>query len=531
MTTFLNFPQKCQLVLKVFAALLAGMLFSFDESVYANTGRVLSNSELSENEGTGGETTPEVGVDEETEEAAGAIDDESPPATCWGLELSEIYTYYASGQAKPDQFIEILNASEEAVDLGKCVIEYYIAYAGTPEGEPGELKESIALSGVLAPDELWAWHSDDERSLTKDPSGAVTLRVVNDIGEVVDQYSYSEQKEGRAWAWFGIDAETGEENWRLTYATTPGAENKVQDCSDPEKVLNPETGRCVNPPEEEEVEEDTSHLPSQCQGLVFSEIFTYYEDSADEQFIEVHNTNSESIQLDGCAIEYKGKEIALSGVLGADDYLARYTPEISLTKNPSKSNELKLVDVNGEERDSLTYYHGQKKGVAYAQFDFLWSGEENWQQTYSLTPGEPNAYQQYKTCPEGKAINEATGNCVKVTSEAVLEACPPGKYRNPLTNRCKSIFTASTELEPCQEGYERNPETNRCRKIVSNSGADYAFAMDTKEGDTNFIAFGVLGAIGVMGVAYVTWQFRREIVAGGRKLAVKMGQKKPGAPT
>ena len=519
MKIFSKIHNTCKPILQILAILVLGITICLDESVYANFVDEISNSEFVEQQ---------ENEQNEDQEQMGA--DEAPPENCWGLEFSEVYTYYTSGEKKTDQFIELVNTSEESLNLSGCSIEYSILYAND---DSPTLKEKIALTGEVASEEYWVWFASDEQSLTKDPSGAVTLRLIGTTGEEIDTYTYSGQKEGRSWAWFGVNEDGGEEDWQLTYALTPGSTNKKQDCKDPTKVLNPETGRCVNPPESEsdDEEEDSTHLSAQCEGLKFSEILTYYEDAADEQFIELYNSTSEKIKLDGCKIRYKSKTIALTGEIDADGYLAHYTAGVTLTKNPTKSNELKLIDVNGVERDSLVYYHGQKKGVAYAQFDYLWTGEENWQQTYAPTPGVPNVYQEYKTCPQGKVINEATGNCVNVSSDAVLEPCPPGKYRNPLTNRCKSILASTSELKPCPEGYERNPETNRCRKIVNNDGADYAFMMDTSEGNTNFVAFAALGAVGVMGVSYVTWQFRHEIAKGYRKVAEKLGRKKMSPPT
>ena len=540
MTKIFNFRHTCKINVKVLTIVFLTVLCCLDEGVYANSLRSLSNSENEESSvgnanilssdviPSEADLLPDQDDDEEPNDA-----DESPPDKCWGLEFSEVYTYYTTGENKNDQYIEIFNTTDTEIDLTGCTVEYYILYSNqqSDDEDLGTLKTTIPLNGKIGGEGYLAWFANNEHSLTKDPSGVVTLRLLNDAGDEVDRYTYNDQKEGRAWAWFGV-TETGQEDWRLTYALTPNAANQIQDCADPEKILNPETGRCINPPEEdEEPEMENSNLPSQCEGLVFSEIFTYYEDSVDEQFVELYNSSSEWIQLDGCSIQYKSKKIELSGGIAADEYLARYVPEVSLTKNPSKSNELKLVDVNGQTRDTLIYYHGQKKGVAYAQFDFLWTGEENWQHTYAPTPGEPNVYQKYKTCPEGKVINEETGNCVKISSSTVLEPCPPGKYRNPLTNRCKSVFAASSELKPCPEGYERNPETNRCRKIVSNTGADYGFSITATEGDNNFIAFGALGAVGVMGVCYVTWQFRREITAIGKKVADKIKRSKPTSPT
>ncbi|MCL2001886.1 hypothetical protein FWG76_00575, partial [Candidatus Saccharibacteria bacterium] len=62
-----------------------------------------------------------------------------------------------------------------------------------------------------------------------------------------------------------------------------------------------------------------------------------------------------------------------------------------------------------------------------------------------------------------------------------LADCGEGRYRNPLTNRCKKI-EVPTEQKPCNEGYERNPETNRCRKIRENSGAALGFSVPDSGG-------------------------------------------------
>jgi hypothetical protein len=62
-----------------------------------------------------------------------------------------------------------------------------------------------------------------------------------------------------------------------------------------------------------------------------------------------------------------------------------------------------------------------------------------------------------------------------------LKPCPPGKERNPLTNRCRKIAAKPvspkpkpvvsgkkpTATKPCPPGKERNPLTNRCRKIAA----------------------------------------------------------------
>lgn len=267
----------------------------------------------------------------------------------------------------------------------------------------------------------------------------------------------------------------------------------------------------------------TSTANAICRGIEFTEIFSYYADSKAEQFIELHNFTDQTTSLAGCAIKYKNKTYPLGGELGADGYQAifpdRLQPNFSLTKNPNSSNTVELVDQSGQTVDLLVYNHGQKKSTSFALF-YDQSGAEIWQQTYAVTPGSVNNYQEFRTCPAGKVINPATGNCVKATKASqTVSDCPAGKYRNPLTGRCKNIASASKESKPCAEGYERNPETNRCRKIsASNEGAGYALVPTTGSGRSTFVAFGVVALVVGCGVIYIVVQFRREIARAFRKV-------------
>ena len=255
----------------------------------------------------------------------------------------------------------------------------------------------------------------------------------------------------------------------------------------------------------------------QCRALKFTELFTYYETSATEQFIELFNESDEEVELDGCFINYKGKNYALTGKIGARSFKAiRPLSDlgIALTKNPTSANKLLIIDTDGEVVDSLTYYSGQKKGVSLVLVGYRNDGSKNWEQTYSPTPGTENDYQQFKTCPVGKVINLETGNCVNDTALATttLAACPAGKYRNPLTGRCKSYATtASATLKPCAEGYERNPETNRCRKIVQNTGADYPVVTSNVEEKTELVSIWAIATVITAGIGYIIFQYRDEL--------------------
>lgn len=261
---------------------------------------------------------------------------------------------------------------------------------------------------------------------------------------------------------------------------------------------------------------------AQCKGMVFSEILSYYELNAGEQFVELYNAGDGQILLDGCSLRYKNKYYTLNGVVQPEEYFARYGGDFVLTKNPTTQNIIELIDVNGEVVDTLIFYNGQKKAMSYAQFGYDANGKEQWLQTYMPTPGEANNFQKFKTCTDGKVINEETGNCVKATTlDTELEPCPAGKYRNPLTGRCKS-YEVETE-KVCADGYYLNPETNRCKKITDNTGAEYALEEKEYTESSTFVALWALIGVVVAGIIYVIWQYRKEIKALITKMASRLG--------
>ena len=269
-------------------------------------------------------------------------------------------------------------------------------------------------------------------------------------------------------------------------------------------------------------EEGYGQAASQCKGVQFSEILTYYETFKSEQFIELYNTRSEQVLLDGCQIRYKNKNHTLHGIIAPEGYFV-YLPEgFNLTKNPVNSNTIELIDTDGDTIDSLTYPNGQRKGASFAFIGYDNSGEEIWRVTYAPTPGSANNYQEFRSCEEGKVLNEATGNCVKATTVSA-KVCKEGQYLNVLTGRCKKYETATEKT--CKEGYYLNPDTNRCRKIAENNGADYNLQPESYEEQSSFIAlYAVLGVVGA-GAAYLIYEFRHEIAQGFSALKKKITKK------
>lgn len=255
-----------------------------------------------------------------------------------------------------------------------------------------------------------------------------------------------------------------------------------------------------------------------CKNVMFSEILSYYETLQSEQFIELYNNGAENVNLKGCFIRYKGKKYLLDGMISPEGYFVKRLNDFKLTKNPTTSNLLELIDVDDVVVDKLEYPNGQRKGTSYAFVGYDSSGSEIWKVTYAPTPGEPNNYQEFKTCETGKVLNEVTGNCVKITSISE-KICGAGQYLNILTGRCRKIPNDSeTGPKKCKEGYYLNEETGRCRKSQNNNGADYALVPETYSESSSFVGLYLVFGVIVVGIIYIIYEFRREIWKIFRKI-------------
>ncbi|MDO4759171.1 MAG: hypothetical protein Q4A30_00050 [Candidatus Saccharibacteria bacterium] len=273
-------------------------------------------------------------------------------------------------------------------------------------------------------------------------------------------------------------------------------------------------GAYLSPPPSPDTEE--APLPV-CQGLIFNELFSYYESNQSEQFVELHNISDENLKLQGCSIRYRKQVLPLFGEVAAGDFFLVSLQKFPITKNPSSTGRLELFDANSDLLDTLIYPHGQKKSAAYARFGHHPSGQSKWLITFQPTPGAQNIFQEFRSCPAGKIINPETGNCIKSATLSQLSSdCPPSFYRNPATGRCKKLV--ATTDSSCPPGYERHPETKRCRKIKQNTGAPYPVSLELSETRDSFLAFGAVVLILLGGVFYTVFQFRHELQKFFRKI-------------
>lgn len=122
------------------------------------------------------------------------------------------------------------------------------------------------------------------------------------------------------------------------------------------------------------------------------------------------------------------------------------------------------------------------------------------------------------SCDIDQYRNPETGRCRKIASASSLTPCKDGQYRSEETNRCRSISAATSELAPCKEGQERNPDTNRCRNAAAKSVPAAAYAIEpVKDSAKAFVGWWALGGILLLAMGYAGWEWRREIGVFVRK--------------
>lgn len=117
------------------------------------------------------------------------------------------------------------------------------------------------------------------------------------------------------------------------------------------------------------------------------------------------------------------------------------------------------------------------------------------------------------SCDADQYRNPETGRCRKIATAASLALCKEGQYRSEETNRCRNIVAANTPV-PCAEGQERNPQTNRCRNVPAKSIPEAAFAVQpVAEGMKAFVGWWALGGVGLLALGYAGWEWRREVMS------------------
>lgn len=303
--------------------------------------------------------------------------------------------------------------------------------------------------------------------------------------------------------------------------------------------------------------DDGLYMAPSAPGIIVAEIYPYssscspFDDSVlCGDYIKLYNPTPSTITLDDMVLRTDSSSASrtasntftLSGELASGEYKTIFTTDsgarLSLTNS---GGYVWLEDLYGLEiyHDTLARY--ESAGSSLQGYSFALADDDTWQWTSTPQPHGDNIitapveapcpegkYRNPETnrcrsledtlnaltaCEEGYERNPTTNRCRKIVDagSSTLTPCKEGQERNPATNRCRSIASAVAELLPCDEGYERNPTTNRCRKVSSGEIPEAPFAVERIETQAPAWQWWVGGVIlgGIAG--YAIWEWRREI--------------------
>ncbi len=353
--------------------------------------------------------------------------------------ITEIYANAPGSSELGHEYIELHNQSLLPVNLDG----YLISRAGNSSRQlldglslvPGEYLAIITSFSLL------------------NSGGTVYLHYPSDeTEELILEQNYISLDESHSWSLIG-------KAWQESMPTPSESNPVIQ----------------IEPDEETDEEETESEVlePDVCQiSTVFiNEIVANPagSDTRGGEFVELYNGGKETVSLEGCKIKTDK----------LDEFLL---PNAFIEPNGYFVARLSNNLLNGG--GTVTFLTAtQEYEVVYPTLgdDESWSiidGE--WITTELMTPGtlnqptpqkQANAVQDDSSsaCPEGKFRNPETNRCKTIVETAgSLLPCSSGSTRNPETNRCRKISTSiASTLKACAADQERNPDTNRCRKIQS----------------------------------------------------------------
>lgn len=296
-------------------------------------------------------------------------------------------------------------------------------------------------------------------------------------------------------------------------------------------------------------------------GLIISEILPNASGSdTGNEYIELYNPTDYDTNLNAFYLQLGpsfSKNYNLPDVpINSQQYIYLTDTQTGITL-PNSTASLRLFSNDNQQIDETDSYTDPSEDTAWALID------NQWQYTNQPTPGKENASSKVGTgagvdeevapCPEGKYRNPETNRCKTIetndlkpcaadqvrnpetnrcrsilsSNSSNLTTCKAGQTRNPETNRCRNASSTSNQLKPCAPNQERNIETNRCRKKINSTMTDIKdIGSEVEASHNGWIMAGTAG-VGLAGYGVAEW--RTEIATGLRRLRQLLGKTPPDA--
>lgn len=276
----------------------------------------------------------------------------------------------------------------------------------------------------------------------------------------------------------------------------------------------------------EKVLNECKPIPLESSVLLITELLpnTLSSDTGKE-FIEIYNPNSWQVNLLDYVIQLGPgftKQFVLSNrIIAPNQYIVFSDTESNIVLPNTTGVQLRLVAPSGAIVSETPAYSNAPDDSSWLLYEDQW--------IYSNQPTPSTVNQPYvepaqdeevsvttvlAPCPVGKYRNPETNRCRTIeTAVSTLSACSEDEYRNPETNRCRKLATSAV-LAACAAGQERNPETNRCRKISSLNSTDLTLAtiedvqVKNSSGQINWLII-LIAMLGTF--SYIIYEWRNEI--------------------
>lgn len=458
---------------------------------------------------------------------------------------------------EPTEYVEIYNQSADEVNLSGWTLEYAKPAAKISDCNAKNWKLQDSSANLKITELAGAVKATAsvivEFAMNDNVGGSLRLSNSADASDIVGWGNESSKGACKEHDYAPIPA-SAKTIWRVvdTELKPQDTNNNKADFTDAERVINePDESIIDICPSLEGVQAeiplgyeliDSECVPvvvspaEACIGVSLSEILPNPAGTdTGAEYIELFNGTYTAISLVGCSVRIGSAVKNLSGVI-----LPGYTSLYGIVLPNASGAVVEFITPTTEE--AVAYPGELGDDIAWALINGIWQETNrptpNGANVISLAEAKAstNSQESLGACPPGKYRNPATNRCKSLTVTGGLKPCEPGQYRNPETNRCKSTASAitslkpcspgqirnpatnrckkaasATALKPCADGQERNPETNRCRKVAGASTTTPSSELDQAVDTKRSVSFAVLGVIAMLALGYGVYEYRASI--------------------